>query len=314
LTEGTGAAAQWTLADIPDLTGKRALVTGVTSGLGESVALELARAGAEVVLAARSPEKLDATEADLRRQLPDARLRRLRIDLADLGSVRRAAAEAGAIGPLHLLVNNAGVMATPYQRTVDGFELQLGTNYLGPFALTGLLLPALVAAEGARVVNTGSQAHRMARRAPLDDPRTPHGRYSRWEAYAQSKLANLMFTFELDQRLRDAGLPVTALAAHPGFSATGLMSTGLGEGASRPVRGVLVGAFRLLGQPPRLGALPTLMAATADLPGSTYVGPRNLFQMRGQPRVVAARRLARDAEARRRLWEVSEAATGVAYP
>jgi NAD(P)-dependent dehydrogenase (short-subunit alcohol dehydrogenase family) len=314
VTVGSAPERQWTLADLPDLTGRRALVTGVTSGLGETIALELARAGAEVVLAARSPEKLEATEADIRAQLPDARLRRLRVDLADLGSVRRAAAEASTFGPLHLLVNNAGVMATPYQRTVDGFELQLATNFLGPFALTGLLLPALVAADGARVVNTGSQVHRIARRAPLDDPRTPAGRYSRWQAYAQSKLADLMFTFELDRRLREAGLPVTALAAHPGFSATGLMATGLGAAVSRPARAVLVGAFRLLGQPARLGALPTLMAATADLPGSTYVGPRTMFQMRGQPRVVRARRLAHDEEAGRRLWAVSEAATGVAYP
>jgi NAD(P)-dependent dehydrogenase (short-subunit alcohol dehydrogenase family) len=304
----------WSTADIPDLTGRRALVTGVTSGLGEAIALELARAGAEVVLAARSATKLDATEADLRRQLPDPRLRRLLVDLADLGSVRRAAAEVVADGPLHLLVNNAGVMATPYQRTGDGFELQLATNFLGPFALTGLLLPALVASGDGRVVNTGSQAHRVARRAPLEDPRVGHGRYSRWHAYAQSKLANLMATFELDRRLRAAGLPVKALAAHPGFSATGLMSTGLGEGASRAVRGVLVGAFRVLGQPPRLGALPTLMAATADLPGATYVGPSDLFQMRGRPRVVGTRRLARDEDAQRRLWELGEAATGVAYP
>jgi NAD(P)-dependent dehydrogenase (short-subunit alcohol dehydrogenase family) len=315
VTPGTaGAAPSWTLADVPDLSGRRALVTGVTSGLGETVALELARAGAEVVLAARSPDKLDATEAHLRRQLPDARLRRLRVDLADLGSVRRAAAEASALGPLHLLVNNAGVMATPYQRTVDGFELQLATNHLGPFALTGLLLPALVASGDARVVSTGSQAHRMARRAPLGDPRAPRGRYSRWEAYAQSKLAHLMFAFELDRRLHAAGLPVVAVAAHPGFSATGLMSTGLGEGGSRATRAVLVGAFRALGQPPRLGALPTLMAATADLPGGSYVGPRDFFQMRGQPRLVGARRLARDPDARRRLWELSEAATGVSYP
>jgi NAD(P)-dependent dehydrogenase (short-subunit alcohol dehydrogenase family) len=305
---------RWGLGDVPDLGGRRALVTGVTSGLGESIALELARAGAEVVLAARSEDKLAATEADLRAQLPTAALHRLRVDLADLSSVRRAAEQASALGPLDVLVNNAGVMATPYQRTVDVFELQLGTNHLGPFALTGLLLPALVASGDGRVVSTASQAHRMCRRAPLGDPRVPTGRYSRWRAYAQSKLANLLFTFELDRRLRAAGLPVRALAAHPGFAATGLVASGYAEGARRPVRRVLVGAFGLLGQPPARGALPTLMAATADLPGASYVGPRDLFQMRGTPRLVGSRRLARDPEAQRRLWELSETATGVRFP
>jgi NAD(P)-dependent dehydrogenase (short-subunit alcohol dehydrogenase family) len=304
----------WSAADIPDLSGRRALVTGVTSGLGESIALELARAGAEVVLAARSTEKLDVTEADLRRRLPGAQLRRLLVDLADLGSVRRAAAEVSGLGPVHLLVNNAGVMATPYHRTVDGFELQLATNHLGPFALTGLLLPALVASGDGRVVNTSSNAHRMCRRAPLGDPRVPHGRYSRWEAYAESKLADLLSTFELDRRLRAAGLPVRALAAHPGFSATGLMATGRGDARRGLVGRVLVGAFGLLGQPPEKGALPTLRAATADLPGGSYVGPSDLFQMRGAPRLVGSRRLARDPEVARRLWELSELATGVRYP
>ncbi|HET8602351.1 MAG TPA: SDR family NAD(P)-dependent oxidoreductase, partial [Marmoricola sp.] len=212
-----------TVAEVPDLTGRRALVTGVTSGLGEQIALALARRGAEVVLAARNPAKLAATRADLERRLPGARLQGLLVDLADLSSVRRAAAEASAAGPLHLLVNNAGVMATPYTRTVDGFELQLATNHLGPFALTGLLLPRIVESGDGRVVSTASQAHRFALRAPLEDPRLATGHYSRWQAYAGSKLANLLFTFELDRRLRTAGLPVRALAAHPGYASTGLM-------------------------------------------------------------------------------------------
>jgi NAD(P)-dependent dehydrogenase (short-subunit alcohol dehydrogenase family) len=257
-------ASRWTAADIPDLTGRRALVTGVTSGIGERTALELARHGAEVVLAARSEEKLDRTEADVMAAVPTAVLHRAIVDLADLSSVRRAAGRVAEIGPLDLLVNNAGVMALPYARTVDGFELQFGTNHLGPFLLTGLLLPQLVASGDGRVVTVASQAHRFARRAPLDDPRTPHGRYSRWGAYGGSKLANLMFTFELDRRARAAGLPVRALAAHPG--------------------------------------------------GSTYVGPDGLFQMRGYPRIVTPRRLAFDEHAQRRLWELSEAATGLHYP
>jgi NAD(P)-dependent dehydrogenase (short-subunit alcohol dehydrogenase family) len=301
----------WSTADIPDLTGRRALVTGVTSGLGEAIALELARAGAEVVLAARSATKLDATEADLRRQLPDPRLRRLLVDLADLGSVRRAAAEVVADGPLHLLVNNAGVMATPYQRTGDGFELQLATNFLGPFALTGLLLPALVASGDGRVVNTGSQAHRVARRAPLEDPRVGHGRYSRWHAYAQSKLANLMATFELDRRLRAAGLPVNALAAHPGFVSSRLVSNGNSFG---PLSRIADVAYPIISQRPGPGAWPSLMAATADLPGGTYVGPSGPGELQGAPQVVTSSRLSHDAGAQQRLWEVSERTTGISYP
>jgi NAD(P)-dependent dehydrogenase (short-subunit alcohol dehydrogenase family) len=304
-------APTWTPADIPDLSGRRALVTGVTSGIGEKTALELARHGAEVILAARSEDKLDVTEAHLRRELPDAVLRRVRLDLADLSSVRRAAAEASQHGPLHLLVNNAGVMATPYQRTIDGFELQLATNHLGPFLLTGLLWPRLVESGDGRVVSISSQAHRLTRRPGLEDPRLERGRHSRWLAYSRSKLANLLFTFELDRRCRNERLPVRALAAHPGFSATGLMAARGGTGA---VSRVLEAAFSVAGQPAALGALPTLMAATADLPGSTYVGPGNLFQMRGLPRVVAARRLAHDPEAQRALWELSEQATGVRYP
>jgi NAD(P)-dependent dehydrogenase (short-subunit alcohol dehydrogenase family) len=308
------SAAPWSPADIPDLTGRRALVTGVTSGLGESIALELARAGATVVLAARSEDKLAATETDVRAQLPDAALERMVVDLADLSSVRRAAAAVD--GPLHLLVNNAGVMATPYHRTVDGFELQFATNHLGPFALTGLLLPHLVASGGARVVNTSSLAHRLTPTAPLGDPRRPTRRYNRWIAYSQSKLADLLFSFELDRRLREKDLPVAALAAHPGYAATGLIRTGMTTGRSgpAPVATIMVAATRLLGQPASMGAWPTLMAATADLPGSTYVGPGGPGVLRGAPRIVAARRLAHDRDAQRRLWELSEDATGVRYP
>jgi NAD(P)-dependent dehydrogenase (short-subunit alcohol dehydrogenase family) len=295
----------WTARDIPDLTGRRGVVTGVTSGIGGHIALELARHGAEVVLAARNQAKLAVTEAGIRREVPGARLRGVLLDLADLSSVRRAAAEVAAVGPLHLLVNNAGVMATPYSRTVDGFELQLATNHLGPFALTGLLLPRLVESGEGRVVSTASQAHRLALRAPLGDPRAQHGRYRRWPTYAGTKLANLLFTFELDRRLRAKALPVTALAAHPGVASTGLMGH---------YGWILDAAFRATGQPADQAALPTLMAATADLPGSTYVGPGSLLQLRGAPRVVDTTPLARDPEAQRRLWEISEEATGVRYP
>jgi NAD(P)-dependent dehydrogenase (short-subunit alcohol dehydrogenase family) len=280
-------------------------VTGVTSGIGEQTALELARHGAEVVLAARSEPRLDAPEARIMTAVPQAVLHRTIVDLADLTSVRHGAARIADVGPLDLLVNNAGVMATPYSRTVDGFELQLATNHLGPFLLTGLLLPQLVASGHGRVVTVSSQMHRWTRRAPLTDPRVHDGRYGRWGSYSRSKLANLLFTFELDRRLRAEQLPVRALAAHPGLASTGLMGHN---------GWILDAAFRATGQPAQLAALPTLMAATADLPGGTYVGPGALLQLRGAPRQVGTTRLARDVEAQCRLWQTSEEATGVRYP
>jgi NAD(P)-dependent dehydrogenase (short-subunit alcohol dehydrogenase family) len=246
--------------------------------------------------------------------VPDAVLRPLAIDVSDLASVRRAASQVDE--PLHLLVNNAGVMATPYSRTADGLELQMATNHFGPFALTGLLLPQLIASGDGRVVAVGSQASRVARKAPLEDPRDESVRYSRWRAYAESKLADLMFVFELDRRARAQGIPVKGLAAHPGYAATGLMGTGIStgseKGASRTST-IMQAVFSAVGQPAEIGALPTLMAATADLPGSTYVGPSGPLQMKGLPRIVNPRRLAHDREAQARLWEISEEATGVRF-
>jgi len=309
------AAHQWTLAEMPDLSGKRALVTGVTSGIGEHTALELARKGAEVVMAARSESKLRRAVDDIRRVLPTARLEPLLLDLADLGSVRRAADEAVALGELDLLVNNAGVMATPERRTVDGFELQLGTNHLGHFALTGLLWPALTKAPSARVVTVSSLAHRLVRRVPLDDPRTTTGHYRKWTAYGYSKLANLLFAFELDRRARAAGVAVTSMAAHPGYAATNLVHAGMNMDGTRADGAIGVGATRLLGQPADLGAQPSLMAATmSGLAGGSYTGPRGFGELRGLPTVVGASRAARDGELARGLWEVSERATGVTFP
>jgi NAD(P)-dependent dehydrogenase (short-subunit alcohol dehydrogenase family) len=305
----------WTTDDIPDLTGRRALVTGVTSGIGESTSLELARKGAEVILGARNQAKLESTMARIRHEVPSASLRPLVLDVSDLSSVRRAADQVSE--PLHLLVNNAGVMATPHQRTVDGLELQMATNHFGPFALTGLLFPRLADSGDGRVVAISSQGSRMARRAPLDDPLDQSRRYGRWRAYFASKLADLLFIFELDRRCREQGVPVKGLAAHPGYSATGLMGTGRNTGNSgekmRFTATILQAVFAAVGQPSSLGALPTLMAATADLPGSTYVGPDGLLELKGHPRIVNARALAHDREAQRRLWELSEEATGVRF-
>jgi NAD(P)-dependent dehydrogenase (short-subunit alcohol dehydrogenase family) len=296
----------WTYDDIPDLGGRRALVTGATSGIGAAVVRALAAHGAEVVMTGRDEARLEASVASVRAS--GGRVEPLLVDLADQSSVRRAA--AAAEGPLHLLVCNAGVMATPYTRTVDGFELQLATNVLGHFALTGLLLPRLVAG-GARVVNVSSQAHRMAHRATLGDPRQRSGAYRRWTAYAETKLANLLLTFELDRRARAAGLPVTALAAHPGLAATGLAAP---RHQGRARGSILDAAFSMLGQTADQAALPLLMAATGDLPGSTYVGPGGPGEVRGAPQVVGTSALARDPEQARLLWETCERATGVSYP
>jgi NAD(P)-dependent dehydrogenase (short-subunit alcohol dehydrogenase family) len=305
----------WSLAEMPDLTGRRALVTGVTGGIGEHTALELARSGAEVILAGRSEEKLAAVVDDIGRILPNVVLRPVVMDLADLASVRRAAAEASSYGPLDILVNNAGVMATPARRTADGFDLQMGTNHFGHFALTGLLLPQLVASGSARVVTLASQMHRAARSVPVTDPRVDHGGYHKWRSYAQSKLANLLFMFELDRRARAAELPITSVGAHPGYAATNLMSTGLGMHGRTAEGSIIQAATRLLAQPAEMGALPSLMAATMPgLPGGAYLGPSGPGEMRGAPTIVRTSRQALDPELAAALWRVSEEATGVTYP
>jgi len=305
----------WTTADMGDLDGVTAVVTGPSlGGIGYDTALELARHGARVVLAGRSAAKLDEAAAAIRREVPRAVLAPVVLDLSELASVRRAAAEISALGPIHRLVNNAGIMATPYARTVDGLEQQLATNHFGPFLLTGLLLPALIEAgrtsSGGRVVTVASVAHKAALKAPLSDPHT-EGRYLRWPTYAQTKLANLLFTYELDRRLRAAELPVRALAAHPGAVNSRLISNGSSFG---PLSRIADAAYPLVSQRPAQGAWPSLMAATADLPGGTYVGPSGLAEMQGPPRVVASTRLSHDQIAQRRLWDISEKTTGISYP
>ncbi len=283
-------------------------------GLGHHTALELARRGARVVLAGRSPAKLDATTAAITAAVPGARVERLHVDLADLGSVRAAAADAAGIGAIDVLVNNAGVMAPPLSRTVDGFESQMATNHFGPFLLTGLLLPQLVASGDGRVVVVSSNVHRMARRAPLGDPATTPKHYQRWAQYGATKLANLLFMYELDRRLRTAGLPVTALAAHPGFAGTHLVVNGQLGRSSGGIASIVDAATKAVSQSAADGALPLLMAATADLPGATYCGPSGPFEWRGLPQVVGSSARARDPEAQRALWELSERAVGLSYP
>lgn len=303
--------ARWTADDIPDQTGRTALVTGANSGLGFHTALQLARCGAHVVLACRNPEKGRAAVGRIKTQHPAADVELAELDLASLASVR-AAADAYGDRPLDLLVNNAGVMATPRRTTADGFELQLGTNHLGHFALTGLLLPRLLATSGSRVVTVSSGAHKMGR-IDVDDLMGER-RYERWRAYAQSKLANLLFAFELQRRLDGAGAATISVAAHPGWAATNLQAAGPAMTGNRLMEVAAGAGNRLFAQSDAQGALPQLYAATAPgVRGGTYYGPDGWFEMRGHPKEVQARRQAHDEAMAARLWQVSEELTGVTF-
>lgn len=296
---------KWTHADIPDQTGKLALVTGANSGIGFEAARALARRGATVVLGCRDVGRADEAAARIRAESAAVAPVVMCLDLADLDDVRRFAEEFSArFDRLDLLINNAGVMMPPASTTKQGFELQFGVNHLGHFALTGLLLPRLQAAGGARVVNVSSQAHRQGR-MNFDDIDFHTRRYDRMAAYGQSKLANLLFTFEAVRRFAAAGIDVVVAAAHPGWTRTNLQKHwGLAD-LLNP----------LLGMPPAKGALPTLRAATdpAVRPGD-YFGPRWIYQMWGYPRRVGTTRAARNLEDAARLWEVSQLRTGVVYP
>lgn len=306
---------KWNIADLPDQSGRTVLITGPTlGGLGHHTALELARRGARVVLAGRTPAKVEETVAAIRAEVPEATLEALHLDLASLASVRSAATAAQQIGPIDVLVNNAGVMGTSYARTADGLELQMATNHFGPFLLTGLLLPQLVASEDGRVVTVSSMFHNFAGKPPLGDPREQHGRYSKWRVYGQSKLANLYFTAELDRRLRERDLPVRALAAHPGFAGTHLAANGQYGRSSGGIASILDAGVRAVSQSAAAGAWPSLWAATGDLPGNTFVGPSGFQQMSGAPRRVGRSRLGQDEHAARTLWEISEETVDLRYP
>ena len=289
---------RWTVADIPPQQGRTAVVTGANSGLGLATARALVHAGARVVLAVRDVAKGEAVAAEL-----GAAASVHRLDLADLTSVREFA--AGIEGPIDVLVNNAGLMAVPQQRTADGFEMQFGTNYLGHFALTGLLLDRITD----RVVTLSSLAHTFGR-IRLADPNFDTGRYERWLAYGQSKLACLMFAYELEYRLTAAGSPLRSMAAHPGFAATNL------QGRTQTFQdGPVALVTKLLGQSGEAGALPTLYAATVpDLPGGAYIGPDGLGELTGGPRPVGSHAASHDRGVRRGLWDLSEELTNVGFP
>ncbi|MEJ5946283.1 oxidoreductase [Pseudokineococcus basanitobsidens] len=304
----------WSEQDVPDQRGRTALVTGANSGLGLNVSRALAQHGARVLMGARDPERGRAAVERVRRAAPGADVELLEVDLASLASVRAAAEEVRrrTDDRLDLLFANAGVMAVPRGETEDGFERQLGTNHLGHFALVGKVMPALRAAPAARVVSTSSGAHRSGRMAFDDLMGREH--YSRWGAYGQSKLANLLFTSELQRRLQAAGSDVLAVAGHPGYAATGLQS---GATAGVPVPGLraLMGlANRLLAQSDADGALPLLRAGTdPGARGDEYYGPDGRGEMRGAPVLVGRSERARDDAAARRLWAESEKLTGVTY-
>ncbi len=296
---------QWTAADLPDLQGRTAVVTGANTGLGFEVAKALAVRGAGVVLACRDAAKAQDAADRIRAAAPGAPVRVLRVDLGSLASVREAAGQLRVGFPqLDLLINNAGVMMPPYGRTEDGFELQLGTNHLGHFALTGLVLDRLLAAPGSRIVTVSSVGHRMGD-IYFDDLHFERG-YRRMRAYGQSKLANLMFTYELQRRLAAAGAALSALAAHPGSSWTELQR-------HLPFWMNAVGRV-LPSHGPALGALPALRAATDPAArGGEYYGPGGWNEWTGTPVRVESSARSRDIDAQHRLWDLSEQLTGVTF-
>ena len=302
----------WTTNDIPDLSGRLAIITGATGGLGLETALVLAGKGAEVVLAARNPDKGAEAERLIRSRHPSAAVRFELLDLASLASVRDFAGRMLAIGrPIDILVNNAGVMALPKrQTTADGFEMQFGTNYLSHFALTGLLLPLLRAAK-ARVVQLSSMAHRGGA-IRLDDLNYEQG-YRPWPVYQQSKLAMLMFAVELDRRSEANGWGLTSVAAHPGFARTDLIANGPADGNAVFTWGSRMLAAFLSHSAPN-GALPTLMAATMpDVTGGQYFGPQGFQEMKGPPGPGKIEPQALDARVAADLWAASERLTGVVW-
>jgi NAD(P)-dependent dehydrogenase (short-subunit alcohol dehydrogenase family) len=298
---------KWTAADMPDQTGRTVLITGANSGLGLRSAEALANAGAHVLLACRNATKAAAALESVKDVATGPEPEVVALDLADLDSVRTAAKDVESrVDHLDVLMNNAGIMAVPYATTPQGFESQFGTNHLGHFALTGLLLPLLLAGPAPRVITTSSQAHRTGRMR-WNDLQWTSG-YERWRAYGQSKLANLLFVRELDRRARDAGLALTSASAHPGWAATHLQS---GEGFTKKLSEL---GNRVFAQSDAQGALPQLYAATMpDVTGNDYFGPDGLFERAGHPKRVGRTGAASSDADARRLWTVSEDLTGVTY-
>ena len=289
----------WTAADITPQNGRTVIVTGANSGLGRATSAALAAAGARVVMAVRDVTRGEEAAAGIPGPIEVRQL-----DLADLASIRAFA--DGWDGTIDILINNAGVMAIPEARTNDGFEMQFGTNHLGHFALTNLLLSRITD----RVVTVSSTVHRTGS-IDLSDLNWERRTYKPWAAYAQSKLANLLFTLELQRRLQGTGSPLRAVAAHPGWASTNLQS---GPATNAVLKRLSSLGNRLFAQSPEMGALPTLFAATQDLPGASYVGPDGRMEQHGHPTLVGRTALASDATLATELWTASETLTGVRYP
>ena len=298
-------AGKWTRGDIPPQKGRTVIVTGSNRGLGLEVAAALAKAGAQLVLAVRDPKGAETAAAHIAAQAPAAEITVMGLDQADLASIRRFSAEFhDRFGRLDLLINNASAILVEQTKTSDGFEMHIGVNHLGSFALTGLLLDRLIATPGARIVNTSSTAHRLVKGFDLDDLQSERSPYKAMEAYGRSKLATLLFTGELDWRLKKAGFDTKAVAAHPGYSNTNPDKGGF----------LMRLATAIVAQPPAMGALPQLYAATApDVMGGDYYGPGGIGEMRGYPTKVGRTATAADTDIAARLWALSEALTGVTF-
>jgi NAD(P)-dependent dehydrogenase (short-subunit alcohol dehydrogenase family) len=302
----------WNLDQVPDLSGRVIIVTGANSGIGYEAALALAKRKADIVLACRNQDKAKNAADRIQVEAPTARLELIPLDLSNLSSVR-AFADAFRKGhsQLHALINNAGVMALPKRNTVDGFEMQFGTNHLGHFALTGRLLDVLEATPGSRVVNVSSMAHKFGaiRFHDLQWEKS----YSKWGAYGQSKLANLLFTHELDRRFKDAGKDTISVACHPGWAATNLQEVGPRMEGSKLMERLSAWGNAMLAQDAAMGALPTVFATVEPLRGNEYVGPTGLLGWRGATEIIEPLSKARDPEVAERLWQESEQLTGVRY-
>jgi NAD(P)-dependent dehydrogenase (short-subunit alcohol dehydrogenase family) len=303
----------WTTNDIPDQSGRTILITGANSGLGLRSAEALATAGARVLLGCRNAQKAETARASVAAGATGPAPVVVPMDLADLDSVQAAAERLdGELDHLDVLMNNAGVMAVPKARTAQGFEMQFGTNHLGHFALTGRLLGALRRAPAPRVITVSSFGHRPGR-IRWDDPNWQQGRYLAWPAYFQTKLANLLFTVELDRQAGAAVSNLIAAAAHPGYAATNLATAGPGSSNAIMRAGAKL-SDRLLGQPDHMGALPQIYAATMpDVQGDDYYGPDGFMEQRGYPEKVGRTDRASDRDAAARLWALSEDLTGVTY-
>jgi len=310
--------SRWTTAEIKDLSGTKAIITGANSGLGYETAKALAAKGAKVIVAGRNVEKCQEAAQSIKLQYPDSTIEVGFLDLADLTSVK-VFAENHLDEPLNFLINNAGIMATPYAQTVDGFEAQMGINHLGHFALAALLWSSLKKIDNARIVNVSSSAHRMGKllRADEEEVNISKDKYRAWPVYGNSKLANLLFTYELNRKLKSAGHSQTVTTAHPGFSNTNLQS-GMMRGRTglfKDIAKALINAGNsIVAQSAQMGALPQIYAAVnPHLTNGEYIGPDGVFEAKGYPKIVASSANAQNAEVAHNLWLTSETLTGIKF-